>query len=104
MSLCWTQKERRCSLFDRSDALFTCICAYYGVFMPENEERTNFVLVDKSSFFRGMPDGIRTHDLQSRSLTLYPAELRAHIIRIIARKLGFGNHDAHLIFYVCKSK
>ena len=27
----------------------------------------------------GTPDGIRTHDLQSRSLTLYPAELRAHI-------------------------
>ena len=29
--------------------------------------------------FFGTPDGIRTHDLQSRSLTLYPAELRAHI-------------------------
>ena len=27
----------------------------------------------------GTPDGIRTHDLQSRSLTLYPAELRAHL-------------------------
>ena len=27
----------------------------------------------------GMPDAIRTHDLQSRSLTLYPTELRAHI-------------------------
>ena len=51
---------------------------------------------DKRVLFRGMPDGIRTHDLQSRSLTLYPAELRAHIIRIITRKLGFGNHDAHL--------
>ena len=25
----------------------------------------------------GTPDAIRTHDLQSRSLTLYPAELRA---------------------------
>lgn len=25
-----------------------------------------------------MPDAIRTHDLQSRSLTLYPAELMAH--------------------------
>ena len=68
------------------------------------EQKTSLVLVDKRGFFRGMPDGIRTHDLQSRSLTLYPAELRAHIIRIIARKLGFGNHDAHLIFYVCKSK
>ena len=27
----------------------------------------------------GMPDAIRTHGLQSRSLTLYPAELRAHM-------------------------
>ena len=27
----------------------------------------------------GTPDAIRTHDLQSRSLTLYPAELQAHI-------------------------
>ena len=26
-----------------------------------------------------MPDAIRTHDLQSRSLTLYPAELRARV-------------------------
>ena len=30
-----------------------------------------------------MPDGIRTRDLQSRSLTLYPAELRAHIMPFI---------------------
>ena len=28
---------------------------------------------------RGTPDAIRTHDLQSRSLTLYPTELRARI-------------------------
>lgn len=26
----------------------------------------------------GTPDAARTHDLQSRSLTLYPTELRAH--------------------------
>lgn len=31
------------------------------------------------SLLFGTPDAIRTHDLQSRSLTLYPAELRAHI-------------------------
>ena len=29
---------------------------------------------------RGTADGIRTHDLQSRSLALYPAELRPHIL------------------------
>ena len=28
----------------------------------------------------GMPDRIRTCDLQSRSLTLYPTELRAHML------------------------
>ncbi len=42
-------------------------------------ERTIFCLVDKRWFFHGTPDGIRTHDLQSRSLTLYPAELRARL-------------------------
>ncbi len=39
----------------------------------------------------GTPDAIRTHDLQSRSLTLYPAELQAHKITVtvyhIFRKL-----------------
>ena len=37
----------------------------------------------------GTPDAIRTHDLQSRSLTLYPTELRAHkfeSLYIIAQK------------------
>lgn len=32
-----------------------------------------------SSTHFGMPDWIRTSGLQSRSLTLYPTELRAHI-------------------------
>ena len=31
-------------------------------------------------FCYGTPDAIRTHDLQSRSLTLYPAELQAQIM------------------------
>ena len=44
-----------------------------------NKQKTSHVLVDKRGFFSGTPDGIRTHDLQSRSLTLYPAELRAHL-------------------------
>ncbi len=35
--------------------------------------------MERSPFRRGTPDAIRTHDLQSRSLTLYPAELQAHI-------------------------
>ena len=30
----------------------------------------------------GTPDAIRTHDLQSRSLTLYPTELQAHICEL----------------------
>ncbi len=35
------------------------------------------LLFEKTVF--GMPDWIRTSGLQSRSLTLYPTELRAHI-------------------------
>ena len=34
---------------------------------------------DIMGFFHGMPDAIRTHGLQSRSLTLYPAELRVRV-------------------------
>ena len=30
--------------------------------------------------FYGVPDAIRTHGLQSRSLSLYPAELRAQMV------------------------
>ena len=33
----------------------------------------------RGRFFRGTPERIRTAGLQSRSLSLYPAELRAHI-------------------------
>ena len=40
-----------------------------------------------------MPDAIRTHDLQSRSLTLYPAELRAHILVIIYSALQNDRAD-----------
>ena len=36
--------------------------------------------------FRGTPDWIRTSDLQSRSLTLYPTELRARSPIILAQK------------------
>ena len=52
---------------------------YFGIFKPQNARKTSFALVDKRGIFRGMPDKIRTCDLQSRSLTLYPAELRAHM-------------------------
>ena len=41
----------------------------------------------------GTPDAIRTHDLQSRSLTLYPAELRARTGNIVA---GFALFVKHL--------
>ena len=37
-------------------------------------------------FSFGTPDAIRTHDLQSRSLTLYPAELRARTKDIVIGK------------------
>ena len=38
-----------------------------------------FSVLHLSSTHFGMPDWIRTSGLQSRSLTLYPTELRAHI-------------------------
>lgn len=34
-------------------------------------------------FLGGTPEGIRTPDAQIRSLPLYPAELRAHIVHIL---------------------
>ena len=44
----------------------------------------------------GMPDRIRTCDLQSRSLTLYPAELRAHIhLFTISTKYGIINFSSN---------
>ena len=36
----------------------------------------------------GMPDAIRTHDLQSRSLTLYPTELQAYLPAVIISNGG----------------
>ena len=39
---------------------------------------------DFNGFFR-VPDWIRTSGLQSRSLTLYPAELRVHILCAMPR-------------------
>ena len=41
------------------------------------DDKTKDFLVKILSF--GTDDGIRTHDLQSRSLALYPAELQPHI-------------------------
>lgn len=38
-----------------------------------------FSVLHLSSTHFGMPDWIRTSGLQSRSLTLYPNELQAHI-------------------------
>ena len=38
-----------------------------------------FCQVDKRGFLHGLPDRIRTCDLQSRSLTRYPAEPRADV-------------------------
>ena len=52
------------------------------------EKSTSFEVL-----FSGLPGAIRTHDLQSRSLTLYPAELRVvisvFILHIIAYFFGF---------------
>ena len=42
-----------------------------------DKQKQNFCPIDKSSAFVGLPERIRTFDLQSRSLTRYPAVPRA---------------------------
>ena len=44
--------------------------------MKQNETKKREKITSPSN---GTADGIRTHDLQSRSLALYPAELQPHI-------------------------
>ena len=43
------------------------------------DRRKRLVQAALLEFLRGTPDWIRTSDLQSRSLTLYPTELRARV-------------------------
>ena len=45
---------------------------------------TRLILEQSGGLFLGTADGIRTHDLQSRSLALYPAELRPHLQIVVA--------------------
>lgn len=45
-----------------------------------------FSVLHLSSTHFGMPDWIRTSGLQSRSLTLYPTELRVHVQKILYRR------------------
>ncbi len=91
-----------------------------GAFQEERAKKTACVYNTKRYLKRvdsygnsrvivGTPDAIRTHDLQSRSLTLYPAELQAYFypflnLSIIAHKgdngKGFlgNNRDVHRKF------
>ncbi len=46
---------------------------------PSNQKQNPGIPKGAPGF--GTADGIRTHDLQSRSLALYPAELQPHIYR-----------------------
>ena len=58
----------------------------------------------KTSYFQrlknGAPGEIRTHDLRLRRATLYPAELRAHNWRIVARKATDSNCSDSLALYL----
>ena len=66
-------KEKSDHLFD--DRIFSCpvpAFTHWSIFVPLSENP-----LGDGGF--GTPDWIRTSDLQSRSLTLYPTELRAHI-------------------------
>ena len=58
---------------------------------PETLDAAGFAPTASIVFrYSGTPDAIRTHGLQSRSLSLYPAELRAHIglSQVIIAKLS----------------
>ena len=44
-----------------------------------DEQATKNALIGIFNSKYGMPDTIRTYDLQLRKLTLYPTELRAHM-------------------------
>ena len=55
----------------------TSILNFIGIICLKKLEKA--LKQDCFSAFSGTPDTIRTCDLQSRSLSLYPAELRAHI-------------------------
>ena len=50
-------------------------------FKPPWGKRKVPAFVSKAGTYYGEPGGIRTHDLLIRSQTLYPAELRAHMLR-----------------------
>ena len=53
-----------------------------------------YIYMERAGHFTllfGVPDGIRTHGLWSRSPTLYPAGLRVHAQRIIAQKQRYCN-------------
>ena len=63
----------------------------------------------RGAFSVGEPGGIRTHDLLIRSQTLYPAELRAHMLfdssDILAQAGGhvkcfFDMMPAHIVYYL----
>lgn len=49
-----------------------------GCFWPNESGRTGVISRAAALFIAGAPRGIRTLDLEIRSLLLYPAELWAH--------------------------
>lgn len=57
-----------------SRRVFSCCAARL---MDEQATKNALIGIFNSNY--GMPDTIRTYDLQLRKLTLYPSELRAHM-------------------------
>ena len=66
------------------------LCRAYAVSCRETKNPNPLPTANRFGFFDfGTPDWIRTGGLQSRSLTLYPTELRAHIVdQIIITNTG----------------
>ena len=64
-------------IFARKNRLDWYFLSLKRDFMVEREEKN--AKIDDFITKYGMPDTIRTYDLQLRKLTLYPTELRAHM-------------------------
>ena len=68
-----------------ADASFVCPLPYRSCVRIPAGSYQQKKLSTRESFSVGEPGGIRTHDLLIRSQTLYPAELRAHMLFLTAQ-------------------
>ena len=102
----WLQRlSQNRMLHIEKSVVFPWNCTFAHHFSHHSKTPETFTA---SGAFCGTPDAIRTHDLQSRSLTLYPAELRAHarcivpVKRLFVKGLRRGGFGWWMVIFVCK--